>query len=78
MALVEILDEPRVGGLPSQQPTRQRAGGWAVGREEPGEPAEVLSRVIRRDGGYGEIEMASDHLGHLADRDAILGDRVQD
>ena len=46
MTFFEIVDEPRVGWLPSKQLAGQRARGRTVGREEAGQPAEVLACIL--------------------------------
>ncbi len=66
-----------MGGLPPQQFAGPRARGWAVEGEEAGQPGEVRARVLRRDGSDRHVEMAPDQLGDLADRHALVGDRVQ-
>jgi len=38
---------------------------------------EMLGCVLGRNGGYGEIEMAPDHLGDGADRDLAIFSRIQ-
>src|SRR6059036_498264 len=77
VALVEIVDESGMGGLPAQHLPGQGAAGWAVDREVAGEPGEVLGRVLGRDGDHGEVEMPAYDLGDGADRYAFVGDRVQ-
>ena len=49
VALVEVVDEPGMGGLPSQQLVGQRARGGAVGRHEMGQPGEVLEETNQKD-----------------------------
>ena len=46
-------------------------------REEAGQPGEVLACVLGGDGDHREVEMPADHLGDVADRHALVGDRVQ-
>ena len=77
MPSIEICDQSEVRGVPSQQLAGQRAGGGGVGSEEAGHPGEVLACVFRGDGDHGEVEMAPDHLGDVADRHPFVGDRVQ-
>jgi hypothetical protein len=43
VALVEIVDEPGMGRLPSQELAGQRARGRAVDRDERPQPTEVLA-----------------------------------
>ena len=77
VALVEIVDEPGMRGPPPHELAGQRARGGDVGGEEVREPAEVLACVLGRDGDHREVEVATDHLGDLADRHAFVGDPVQ-
>ena len=77
MPFVEVGDEPGLGWLPAEQLAGQRAGGRRVEPEEAAEPGEVLGRVLGGDGDDRELEMPSDDLGDVADRHALLGDRVQ-
>src|ERR1035437_8178679 len=62
---------------PRQQLAGQRARRRAVEPEEPGQPCEMLACVLGGDGDHGDVEVPSDHLGDVADRDALVGDRVQ-
>src|ERR1019366_7696728 len=50
VALVEIVDQPEMSWLPRQQLAGQRARRRAVEPEEPGQPREMLARVL---GGHG-------------------------
>src|SRR5712691_7180738 len=63
VALVEVVDEPGLGRLPSQQLAGQRARGRAIGPDEGSQPGEVRSCVPGSDGDHGEVEMPSDHFG---------------
>ena len=49
VTLVEVRDQPRLGGLPPEQLARESAGGRAVESKEACEPREVLTRIIGRD-----------------------------
>ncbi len=46
VALVEIVDQPEMSRLPRQQLAGQRARRRAVETEEPGQPREMLARVL--------------------------------
>jgi len=65
VALVEIVDEPGLGGLPPQQPAGQCAGRRAVDPDEGRQKPEVLASIRGGDGSHREVEMPCDHLGNL-------------
>jgi len=46
-------------------------------REEADQKAEVLARLVGRDGDHRVIEVSPDHLGDGADRHTLVRDRVQ-
>src|ERR1019366_6583004 len=77
VALVEIVDQPEMGRLPRQQLAGQCARRRAVEPEEPGQPREMLARVLGGDGDHGDVEGPSDHLGDAADRDPLTLARPQ-
>ncbi|MFE7775303.1 hypothetical protein ACFU5O_15635 [Streptomyces sp. NPDC057445] len=58
---------------PPEQFARRHAGRRLVDREDPAQEAEVLGRG----GSRRQVQVAADHCGDVADRDALVGDRVQ-
>src|SRR6266849_4607805 len=77
VALLEVLNEPGMCRLPAQQLAGQRARDRVVGREEAGQEAELLARLVGRDGDHRDVEVSPDHVGDGADRHTLVRDRVQ-
>src|SRR5690349_11770704 len=72
-AVLEVGEQARLLGLPAEPRLRERARREGVEREEPAEPAEVLpgDRLDR------QAELAADHGGDVAGRDALVADRME-
>src|ERR1039458_4455490 len=51
--------------------------GGAVESPEAAEPADVFSGLLGGNGDCGNVEMRGEDLGDLADRHALVADRVQ-
>ena len=77
VAVIQVLDQPGVGRLPGQQLAGQLAGRGVVQRDEGAEEGEVLIRVLGRDAGARQAELAADVLRDVPEGHAIVSDRVQ-
>ena len=66
-------------GWVGRHPTSSRVSALVAGTSAGGSAraAEVLACVLGRDGDHRELEVATDHLGDLADRHAFVGDPMQ-
>ena len=76
MAVIEVLDQSRVGRCPAEQLLGQRARCGVVKQDGPGEIAEVAGYILRQDADGWQIQVAADGLGDLAERHALVGDGV--
>lgn len=76
MALVEIVNESRMGRLPTKKLLGQRARGGVVERDEEGEEAEISVRLFGRDTHDRNVQVAPDCPGDLAEGDALVADGV--
>ncbi|WP_438019929.1 hypothetical protein WMF18_13040 [Sorangium sp. So ce315] len=72
-AVLEIGEQAYLLGLPAEPRLRERARRGGVEREERAEPAEVLLRD-RLD---RQAELATDHAGDVARRDALVAAPVE-
>src|ERR1700722_5686393 len=77
VALIEILDEASVLWLPAQELLRKGAGGRVVERDERTEEAEMVGCSLGRDAGHRDIKVLADRRGDVAERHALVADRVQ-
>ena len=77
MAFVEVRDEPGLDGVPAEPLLGQRARGRDVDGREPREPAEVAVRLLAGDRGHRQVQVLADDLGDVAERHALVADRVQ-
>src|SRR6201747_2448265 len=72
----DVLEQARMCGVPVQQlPSHDVRGGRVQGEEDP-DPAEVLPRLIGRDGLRADAERGGNRLGDIASRHAGLAYRV--
>jgi hypothetical protein len=71
VAVIEVLDQSRVGRCPAEKLLGQRARCGVVKRDGPGEIVEVAGYILRRDADGWQIQVAADGLGDLAERHAL-------
>jgi predicted MFS family arabinose efflux permease len=74
VALLDVLDETGVGGLPAQELLSDGTGGGHIGAEQVHEHALVLRRG---QGPGGQVQVPADGLGDLADGHTFVADRVE-
>jgi hypothetical protein len=72
----QVGQQFRPGGIPVQLLARQRAGRCKIDRGELRQPAEVLRRLLRCDRLDRHLQPRTDHLGDVAQGDALLADRM--
>src|SRR5271163_1852468 len=75
--MVDVGDKPGLLGLPIEQRPGLLARGRAIDGRESGEPAEMLSRLLRRVRDDRNIQSPADHLGDFFERHALVGDGVE-
>lgn len=77
VALLEVGDQSRTGGLPSEQVVGDLCRGGAVDSPEAAEEAEVVACLLGGDGDGGDVEMLGEDLGDLEDRHALVAHGVK-
>src|SRR5580658_6059433 len=75
--MVDVGDKAGLLGLPTEQRLGSLARGRAVDGREPGEPAEMRSRLFRRLWDCRNVQSPANHLGDLFERHAFISDRVE-
>ena len=63
MALFEVLNESRSGGLPAQPIASDRARRRGIHGPDQTHPAEVIRRVLGRNRSDGDVQMPANDLG---------------
>src|SRR5436190_18240054 len=76
VVLIEIGEQSRLFGFPSQRRPGPRARTRNVHAREPREPAEMPGRFFRGFGDNGHAEPAPNHLGDRLERDTLIVHRV--
>ena len=64
---VEIVNESRMGRVPTKQFLGQRTRRGVVERDEEGEEVEVVGHLLRRDADSRNVQVAADDLGDLSE-----------
>jgi hypothetical protein len=77
VAFVEVGEEPGVDRLPAEPRAGQRAAGRGVHGREQREQAEMALCFLGLQGGDRQAQVPADDLGDVAERDALVADRVQ-
>ena len=77
VACVEVRDEPGLDGVPAEPLLGDRAASRDVHRREQREPAEMAVRLLAGDGDHRQVQMPPDDRGDVAERHALVADRVQ-
>src|ERR1700758_1908585 len=78
VTLFEVGEERGLHRMPVESLLGQRARRRDIKGEEDPEPAEMTGCLVDGNSGHGQFQMTADDFGDVADRNALLGNRVQD